>query len=502
MKVVSPKQMAELESSAYQQGYSEEDFMENAGRGLASVADQIAQSEDYAKNVVLLCGKGNNAGDAYVAGRELLKKGYRVAACQKASVETCSRLCQQQQALFAQAGGNIQTSIPFPQDGFLIDGIFGTGFRGHVEEPYASLIKEANASNLPILAVDIPSGLTSEVEIWNDPSIIHARHTIFLGLPKTVFFLGEAWNYVGNLHGVDFGLPQAIIDQYPAEMYMLTATDIKPLLPPIKRTRHKYERGYVIALAGSPSMPGAALLSCTAALRGGAGIVRLLYPEGMECVLSGSPYELIKQSYRPGNPSDLDEILDLMNHGSAVLIGPGLGRSQETQQLLRSLLPRIQKPSVIDADALALLALEDIPLPPDPILTPHKGELERLLRITPHQKITLDFLRFCHTYASEKQLTLLLKGGPTFIFHSDSPIYVNPTGNPGMATAGSGDVLTGLLAAFLAQGLPPLEAAKAGVFLHGLAGDDAMNTLTPNCMIAGDILTHFPETMRSLHKMR
>lgn len=497
MKVVSPKQMAEIESMAYQQGFSDADFMENAGKGAAAVAEQIACSEGYAKNAILLCGKGNNAGDAYVAGRELLKNGYRVTACQIAPVDTCSTLCRQQRLLFTEAGGSVHTSITFPDAGFLIDGIFGTGFKGKVEEPYASLIKDANASKLPIIALDIPSGLTSDVETWNDPSIIHASHTIFLGLPKTLFFLGEAWNYVGELHAVDFGLPQSFIDQHAGELDMVTFKDIQSLLPPVKRTRHKYERGYVIALAGSPSMPGAALLSTKAALRGGAGIVRLLYPEGMECILSSSPYELIKQSYGPGS---LDEILETIQHASAALIGPGLGRTPAVQQLLRTLLPQIKTPTVIDADALYLLSLEDIPLPPSPILTPHKGELERLLRISPHQKITLEFLHFCQTYAAEKQITLLLKGGPTFIFHPDSPIYVNPTGNPGMATAGSGDVLTGLLAALRAQGLSPLDTAKAGVYLHGLAGEEAAKHLTSYCMIAGDLLNYLPQIMISLKK--
>lgn len=493
MNVVSSQQMSDLESMAYQQGCSEEDFMEKAGKGIAEVIDNISTQNGYAKNALLLCGKGNNGGDAYVAGRELIKKGYAVTAFQAAPIETCSKLCKIQYEKFISSKGSIQASPVFPKSGFLIDGLFGTGFQGKVKEPYASLIQVANASKLPIISVDIPSGLTNEIETWDDPAIIHAAHTIFLGLPKIHFFLGEGWNYVGKLHSVDFGLPQSIIESSPAEMQMLTADTIKPLLPTIKRTRHKYERGYVIALAGSPPMPGAAILSCTAALRGGAGIVRLFYPKGMECELSSSPAELIKQSFVP---EEKEAILDTMNKGSAVIIGPGMGRDSAAKHLFRFLLPKIQKPAVIDADGLSFLAEEEIPLPVSTILTPHKGELERLLKIAPHQKITMDFLRTCQKYADQRQATLLLKGGPTFIFHPGSPLMVNPAGDPGMATAGSGDVLTGLLAALLAQGLSPLHAAMAGVYLHGLAGEEAASHLTSRCIIAGDLIKYFSYAYR------
>lgn len=495
MKIVSSQQMAEIESNAYQHGFLEEDFMENAGKGIALAIQQIAKDHLYQKYAVLLCGKGNNAGDAYVAGLELLKVGYRVATIQIIPISSCSKLCQKHHARFIAAGGEVKKRIDFCDVGFFIDGIFGTGFRGAVEDPYASIIQQANASKRPIFAVDIPSGLKPEIDTWNDATIIHAAHTLYLGLPKNSFFLGQAWNYVGILHYIDFGLPQQFIDACCSEMEMLTSDMIKSFLPPIKRTRHKYERGYVVALAGSFSMPGAANLACNAALRGGAGIVRLLHPKGMESVLSGSAYEVIKQSY---DLNDIDGIVELMNHASAVLIGPGLGRDASIYRLLHALLPRLQKPAVIDADALDFLAQEDIPLPSNTILTPHRGEMERLLRMDEHQKLTEEFLQLCQKYADKKNTTLVLKGAPTFIFHSDSLQFVNPTGDPGMATAGSGDVLTGLLAALLAQGIPPLNAAMTGVYLHGLAGEEAAKDSTSQCMIASDILEHFPHAYRRL----
>lgn len=487
MKVVSAKTMSELEAEAYRQGYADKTFMENAGHGIADHVHTLLSGSD--KNILLLCGKGNNAGDAFVAGYYLLLMGYHVSAIQPDPLEKCSPLCQVNGKRFFAAGG---TLIP-PSDkiaGFnlLIDGIFGTGFKGDVKEPYSSLIEQANQSKIPIVAVDIPSGLdgtTGETK----GAVIQAAVTIFLGLPKTGFFLGNGFNVVGELQHVDFGLPPALIAQAKAEFKLLQNEEITPLLPPIKRVRQKYQAGYVIGLAGSKNMPGAALLSSLAALRGGCGIIRLLHPDGMQAELSGSPYELIKVPYTYDKPN---EVLELMQKGTANFVGPGLGLSPETRQLLKDVTPKLEKPCVIDADALTIYAEEGFQLPKTVVLTPHTGEMQTLLHQKEKLVLNLDTLALCQKYAEEKKVTLVLKGATTYIFHPGEEIKLSIRGDPGMATAGSGDVLTGLIASLLSQGLDGHHAAMLGVYTHGLAGECAAAARKGSRgMIASDLIDHF-----------
>lgn len=495
MKVVTPQQMSDLESLAYKNGASESDFMEEAGSGVALAVQDYVERHNLDHVVILICGKGNNAGDAYVAGIQLLHLEYEVFTIQSVPISECSRLCRQNYERFIHEGGRtLETLSDPPVSGIILDGIFGTGFRGGVAEPYLTVIRQANASKLPIIAVDIPSGLNGETGIMEGDAII-AAETAFLGLPKRGFFLNDGWNYVGKMRLVDFGLGDEYVETAKTDLIMLSEDIVKPLLPPIKRNRHKYQAGYVVGLAGSPQMPGAAILSGTSALRGGAGIVRLFYPEGMRSDLAFAPYELICSAYLP---NDFNEMILQMNRASAVFIGPGIGQTEEVKTLLRDILPRIEKPCVIDADALNILALEDIPLPKQTVLTPHHGEMMRLLKKTGSPKLTADFLKECLEYAAKKQITLVLKGGPTFILQGGNPMLVNPTGDPGMATAGSGDVLTGLIAAFLAQGVTPKDAAALAVFLHGFAGEFAAEDMTSYGMCASDIFFRFPEAFKSL----
>lgn len=489
--------MAHIESLAYRDGASEEDFMEEAGSGVALMVHDFVENSQLDRHVILLCGKGNNAGDAYVAGIHLLHLDYEVLALQLVPIGECSALCRANHQRFLIDGGRVQEiniveEIVFPQKGVIIDGIFGTGFHGKVQEPYASAIHLANLSRLPIIAVDIPSGLDGETGAVEGEAIV-AAETTFLGLPKTGLFLRDGWNHVGKLRYVDFGLAQEYIEESDADLIMLTSDMLKPWLPAIVRNRHKYQAGYVVGLAGSPAMPGAAMLSSLAALRGCAGIVRLLFPDGMETELANSPYEIIKQAYKSG---DVKTVIDTLNKASACFVGPGLGRTPEMSALLRQVLPAIQKPCVIDADALFFLAEEDVPLPEHTLLTPHIGELMRLLKMEKAPLLDRTLLETCQRYAETKRVTLILKGGPTFVFHPDEPIVVNPTGDPGMATAGSGDVLTGLLAGLLAAGTPAHHAACLGVYIHGLAGEHAARDLTSYAVTASDILYYFPEGLR------
>ncbi len=493
LKVVSPQQMAAMEGEAYRDGARETDFMEEAGSGVGLVVHEFVERYGLERQVIILCGKGNNGGDAYVAAVHLLHLDYHVHAYQLFPLNECSKLCRENAERFQREGGLLteltyDDPIPFPVDGVILDGIFGTGFHGKVDEAVAQRIREANESGLPIISVDIPSGLDGETGIHGGEVMI-ASETAFLGLPKVGFFLNSGWDAVGKLRFVDFGLSGEYIEETYSDLEMLDDLLMMPLLPPLKRSRHKYEAGYVIGVAGSPEMPGAAILSSISALRGGAGIVRLFHPEGMEEILSSSPYEVIKT---PLNPRDLRPLLAELDRAGAFFIGPGIGRSKASKQLLHDILPQVTKPIVLDADALFHLAESDFKLPENCILTPHRGEMQRLLKIKKQMPLDIEYLKLCQSYCEEKNVTLVLKGGPTFIFHPSEQIRVNPTGDPGMATAGTGDVLTGLIAALLAQGLKPYDAASLGVYLHGIAGSEAALDLTPYCMVASDLLDFFP----------
>jgi len=500
MKVITAKEMTRIEKNAYAEGASEYNFMEHAGLGIANYAQRYIRKCRLKRTVTVLCGKGNNAGDGYVAASFLRRRNFAVKVFQLYPLELCSKLCRQNYRNFIEESGEVDivetaSEVTFSSDGIIIDGIFGTGFHGEIEGLPGDVIKEANYSRTPVISIDIPSGIDGNSGKTGGIAI-KATWTIFLGLPKTGFFLENAWNFIGKCYHFDFGLERKYIEQAKEDFILLTADTTRTLIPEIAPSRHKYQAGYVVGLAGSQGMAGAAMLTSLAALRGGAGIVRLIHPEGMEVELAASPYELVKESYSCNNT---DHITETLNKASATLIGPGIGRSEETTQVLKIILQNITKPCVIDADALNIIAtMPNIALPKNTILTPHTGEMHRLLGLENKESVSKDFMRKCQKYCEDKGVVVVLKGAVTYIFQPQETIIVNCGGDPGMATAGSGDVLTGMIAALLSQGLSTKNAAIFGVFLHSLAGDAAAKHKTPYGMIASDIIENIPSAWKTL----
>ncbi len=490
LKIVTAQEMSRIEAMAYKEGASELQFMEQAAEVVAEgVADFIAL-HDLDQTVTLLVGKGNNASDAYAAGAQLLAQGFNVIAWSVYSMATHGPLCQQMCERFKKAGGEIHVvkeNAPIHFQGVIVDGLVGTGFHGKADGMMALAIQQANASGLPILAIDIPSGLngnTGRVETC----AIHATQTIFLELPKLGFFLHEGWDHVGELVQGTFGLGHQYQQMAKASAYLFRSENIAKLLPAIKRSRHKYEAGYVIACAGSRSMPGAAILSSFAALRSGAGMVRLFHPENMATELSHAPYELIKEEWDGKNCKRIDSELQ---RATAMIIGPGMGRTKDVERTIKRLIDHCDLPCVLDADALYVLANNPKwKCPATCILTPHRGEMKKLLG----KEVSLEYVQ---AYAEHKKVTIVLKGAPTIVIHPHVPPVIVTRGDPGMATAGSGDVLTGVIAGLLAQGLDPHKAAYLGAGIHGIAGEIAASELTSYCMTASDILECLPDVFSS-----
>lgn len=495
VKVVTAEEMSRIESASIAKGAEEKKFMENAGRVLSDQARRFIAERKLKPKILLLTGKGKNGGDAYVAGQHFLKGSFSVSALSLAPIEESPQLVRHEMDRFVELGGRIHfikkvDDIDLDGSHLLIDGLFGTGFKGEVSGLYKSVIEKANLSGLPILSIDIPSGIDGTSGAMGS-TVIKATETLFLGLPKSGCFLGKAYEQVGKITIVDFGLESEYIEQARANFYLLQPSDFT--LPPLLRRRHKYEAGYVVAVGGSTGMPGAPLLSCKAALRTGAGIVRLLHPQGMEGELGSAPTELVRESYLDG---DVEKIVVAASRASALLIGPGMGRGDKTAALLAALFQRLEKPAVIDADGLYHLANHWVDLPPHTILTPHRGEMKRLLGQRAEGKEEEAFLEECGRFSTEKKVILILKGAPTFIFQQGEKPYLVARGDPGMATAGSGDVLTGMVAALLASGKEPVEAAALGALIHAIAGERVAAEKGSYGMIASDIIEMVPRVMK------
>ena len=495
MKIVDPQEIAATEKRAFAEGVSEIELMENAGAAVADYILNLVRQNGLAKNILILAGKGNNGGDGFVAGRHLIGEGCTVHAIQLQN--QLSPLCLEQKKRFIQEGGTLisfeEMEDQISSYGIIVDGLFGTGFGGVIEGELKNVIHLANQSEVPIIAIDIPSGLNGQTGEVKGPCI-QATVTLTLTAPKIGFFIGEGWNFIGNLEVISIGLPDIYYDQMEPFAYLLERRTLRYLLPPIVRNRQKYERGHAVLMAGSPGMTGSAFMASFGCFRGGAGYVHLLIRDGMSDAFHALP-ELITPNISNMNRN---ELLDLINGANAFLAGPGFGRGEAEQRFMQEVLPHVEVPIVIDADALYLLAHHDVALPEKALLTPHHGEMARLLH-QQKQPFSIPFLRDAQEYAKEMGVHILLKGGPTFYLapSDDIPIVI-PFGDPGMATAGSGDLLGGVIVSLLAQGLGLSDAALLGAGLHGIAGEIAAQQVTSYSMKAMDIGQALPAAYQSI----
>lgn len=453
------------------------------------------------RSVMVFCGMGNNGGDGLAISRLLFEQGYsvQVFACRfskKSSPDFQAneeRLKQHLDLVNIEKAGDLPE---IPADALVIDAIFGSGLSRAAKGIAGKLIDHLNAYGATIIAVDIPSGLYADQANEPTDSCIHATHTVSFQMPKLAFMLPENADMVGEWHLVDIGLSEEAIRQFETPFHFTDRQAAKLLLKKRDKFAHKGNFGHLLVAAGSKGKMGAAVLAVQAALRTGAGLVTAFVPEcGYQVMQVSAPAAMCLT-----DPSDnfLTE-LPHFEKATAVAIGPGMGLQSITQNALGEWLQQNRQPTVIDADGLNILAQNPkwlANLPAQVVLTPHPKEFERLVGKTANEFERLEKLR---QFSQENRAVVVLKGAHTAVGLPDGSVHFNATGNPGMATGGSGDVLTGIIGALLAGPYSPAEAAILGVYLHGLAGDLAAEKKGFEALIAPDITDSLGSAFRQLY---
>jgi NAD(P)H-hydrate epimerase len=465
-------------------------LMERAsGQISAWVAEHIRPN----RRIHLFIGPGNNGGDGLAIARQLADQGYMAEVW---LVKISSKLSPDAQVNLERL--HRQNLVPIHQiedesglpdikkDELIVDGLFGSGLNRPLEGFPAKVVRHLNRMPALRIAIDIPSGLFGEDNSSNTyDTIFRADYTLTFQFPSLSFFFPENQDVVGEWHVLDIGLMQEKMDELDSPYYMITRKQVGKYLCPRKRFAHKGHFGHVLMITGGYGKMGAAVLSSKAALRAGSGLVTTHVPRlGYEIMQTALPEAMISLDISDiifSQPPDLGAF-------ATVGTGPGLGTKENTQNALLTLIERARGPIVLDADALNILGMHPDwleKLPEGSILTPHPREFERLTRpVSGHyERIGLQ-----QEFAQRYQVYLVLKGGNTSVACPDGRVYFNAAGNPGMATGGSGDVLTGMITSLLGQGYEPKQAAIAGVYLHALAGDMAAKRQGQEALIASDII--------------
>jgi len=502
MKAVTTEQIRQLDQETISLGTPGQELMERAGYAVARTTMGYLRRKG-ARSALLFAGKGNNGGDAIVAARHLAGAG-----CQPALVLMCRRnelqgdpllhfqkLVAAVRVLELPSLDDLAEVVGELEPGVVVDGLLGTGLNGEVREPYATAIKVINGLHRPVVAIDIPSGLDSDTgEVLG--VCVRAQTTVTMGLPKIGLLKPAAVEFVGRIETVDIGYPPKLLQDVQSEVELVTAGDIAPLLPPRRRAAHKGDFGHLLVIAGSEGYTGAPVLAAHAAARAGAGLVTLAVPRTIyQIVAANCPPEIMPR------PADFEK-LDPTNFAgfNAVAIGPGLGQDASVQRMVWKVVSGWSAPIVADADALnamahgvAALAKLHKPL----VLTPHPGEMGRLTGKN-SREVQANRWDVARQFAKDYGVVTVLKGAGTLIAEKSGPLWVNLTGNPGMAKGGMGDALTGIIGAFLAQGMAPADAARAAVFIHGLAGDLASEAVGERAVLTSDLIGHLSAAFAAL----
>lgn len=491
MKILRSSQIRDVDAYTIKnEPISSINLMERAAK---TITLQIVDKYPLKTEVKIFVGPGNNGGDGLAVARQLFNAGYfptvyllKISNKLSPDAEINLERVKKIETLQVHELHNEKDFPVIDKNDLVVDALFGSGLKRKLEGLPARLVRHMNRSGAVIVSIDIPSGLFGENNTENDPeSIIQATHTFTFQMPKLSFFFPGNEKFVGQWEVLDIGLMQKAIDNIDSGYFMLSRKDISKKIIQRNKFSHKGTYGHVILIAGSYGKMGAAVLSAKACLRTGCGLVTVHVPKtGYEILQTTLPEAMISIDWSDIIFTDVPDV----EKYSCVGIGPGIGTKQNTKKGLYNLFERVKSPMVIDADALNILGEHKEwirKIPANSILTPHPKEFERLTG-----QSTDDFERnqLQIKFAEENNVILVLKGAYTSIALPDGTCYFNSTGNPGMATAGSGDVLTGIFLSLLGQGYNPADAAKIGVYLHGLAGDLSSDKIGQEAMIASDII--------------
>ncbi len=468
--VVSPAEMGAADARTIAAGTPEAELMRRAGRAVAWRTRAVLGGA-YGRRVAVLCGQGNNGGDGRVAAGALAAWGVHVDALDASVCDEPARRA------IARADA-------------VVDAMFGTGFRGGLDGAAADLARAANESDAIVVAVDIPSGVDGATGAVPSTAVV-ADHTVTFAAPKPGLWFHPGRALAGAVTVADIGID---LGEDPRRVAVVEADDVLAWVPPRPVTTHKWRSG-VLVVGGSAGMTGAPMLAARAAAHLGAGIVWAALPGDGAVRASGTEIITVEVADDDGAlaPDAVDDIVTRSERFGAVVLGPGLGRHDATTEAVRALVARIPVPLVVDADALIALGEDRAPLrarAAPTVLTPHDGEFARLTGAPPAP----DRIESARSLARDTGAVLLLKGPTTVVAAPDDRVRLNPTGGPDLATAGSGDVLGGMIAAFCARGVNPPEAAAAAAFVHGRAADRAGHT----GLVAGDLPALASAALRQL----
>lgn len=487
MELFTSQQSRRLDQLSEQLGVSTQKLMTRAGK---AVADLLLQNLSVDKGPVgFLIGKGNNGGDAEIAAKHLEEK--KIAVFYIRNREELQK-----------------HKLELKKASWIVDGLLGVGLQGEVRGWFVEAIETVNQLGKKVLAIDIPSGLSAETG-QEMGCAIRATVTACLGGAKLGCLLHPGSEISGRVLSLDIGIPPQAYSEVATPTHLLEPSHFQAALKKRPKDSHKKDFGHALVLAGSSQMPGAGWLSSQAALRAGAGLVTWALPEGAYAKFDPNFAEVMLKPVADEErgfflASSATALLKILEGKSSILLGPGLGSEEETKRFVIDAVQNISLPLVIDADALNALATKIEILKKRKgkiILTPHPGEMGRLLGIST-DKVQENRVQYALEGAKKWGVIVVLKGYRTLIVTPEGSLYVNPTGNPGMASAGTGDVLGGIIAGFLAQGFEPQMAALAGVYLHGLAGDMAAEEMGQKGLIAGDVSRYVPKAIRLIEEAK
>ena len=510
MRVLTAAEMRSFDRAAIEElGVPGLVLMENAAIG---VADAIGERYPDAVRVGVFCGPGNNGGDGFALARHLLTRGYQVAAFAvgdapvDGDAATQRAVCARLDIAVTQVSDAEQLAAALAvARGFdlAVDALFGTGLSRPLAGLFAEAVEGINALAMPRVAVDLPSGLDASVGAVRGPTV-RAHLTVTFAAPKVAHVLPPASDWVGDLAVTDLGVPLELPAGDSPSIVLLELEDAAALLLPRAENAHKGSFGHALILAGGPGKPGAAVLCARAAVRTGAGLVTVATPADVLPQVAAASIESMTVPL-PSGPGGLEDdavtaVLAAAQGKDAVAVGPGLGTAAGTAAAVRALLDRCDLPVVLDADGINAFAgrpgeLRSRRAPT--VITPHPGEAARLLGV-PIAEIEGDRLAAARRLAAETGCTVVLKGHPTLIATASGDVSISTTGSVILATGGTGDVLTGMIAGLLAQGYEPLAAAQLGVTLHGLAGDVWRNSHGERGFAAGDLIGTLPAAFAAL----